>query len=134
MRDTPILDFVFACIFAVVYGTLGSLIDYWIYWVAFGAALACCVITLPPFVRAVRRWHKDKRSKGNRSNRSCKITIRSVHGSKICDGCGKKTEEISKCIVINGKERCKGYLCKKCFLETITGALKSEDQTEEGGE
>lgn len=134
MRDTPILDFVFPCILAVVYGILGSLIDYWIYWVACGAALVCCVATLLPAVRAVRRWHKGKRSKGKRSNSSYKIIIRSVDGSKICDGCGKKTEHIGKCIAISGNERHEAYLCEKCFLKGVTDALKSEDQTEEGGE
>lgn len=134
MRDTPIIDFISYCLYAALFGVVGIVYGRPLYWAFFGAALACCVFTLPPFVRAVRRWHKDKRSKGNRSNRSYKIIIRSVHGSKICDGCGKKTEKICKCIVISGKERCEGYLCGKCFLQGVTDALKSEDQTEEGGE
>ena len=134
MRDTPIIDFIFSYLYAVLFCVAGIVYGRPLYWAFFGAAVATCVFTLPPFVRAVRRWHKDKRSKGNRSNRSYKITIRSVHGSEICDGCGKKTEKIGKCIAISSKERYEAYLCEKCFLKGVTDALRSEDQTEEGGE
>ena len=116
MRDTPILDFVFACIFAVVYGTLGSLIDYWIYWVACGAAVATCVFTLPPAVGAVRKIHRKR----NRKKYLCKkIILKHAKGEIVtCTACGRECKANEATVVICkmyvGKNE-KNTLCDDCF-------------------
>lgn len=132
MRDTPILDFVFACIFAVVYGALGGLIDYWIYWVVCGAALATCIFTLPPATRAMKAARAAAKAK--RSGSAYKIIIQSIDHEEICENCGELAESIAMVTIIRGRSKVKGYLCKECFVKCINDVLGTEDQTKKGGE
>lgn len=132
MGDTPILDFIFSCLYAVLFCAAGIVHGSPLYWAFFGAAVAICIFTLPPSTRAMKAARAAAKAK--RSGLDYKIIIQSVDHEEICENCGKLAESIAMVTVIRGRSKDKGCLCTECFVKCINDVLGTEDQTEKGGE
>ena len=128
MMDTPILDFIFSCLYAVLFCFAGIVHGSPLYWAFFGAAVAICVFTLPPAVRKIHR-------KRNRKKYLCKkIILKHAKGEiATCTACGRECKANEATVVICkmyvGKNE-KNTLCDDCFNK----AFEIYHQKEEGGE
>lgn len=121
MRDTPILDFAVGCAYAVMFCALGIVKSHELYWIGFGAALVCCVVTLPPALRRI--WTRATWLK-------LKIITQDAKGeTSECQYCGRRTDCICKVTTIYGKHKHKMFLCATCYTKIMDSVLEIASKT-----